>query len=129
MLPRLRGAEMNENDFQLRAIVSKRDGGLEAQLLEIDIAARSQDVDGLLEEIAHAITVTFEIAKDLGNTPFVDILEAPPTFHNQWHDGQGTQQVGWIELAEPVAEALAAALRQRKPIRRIAVTIPKRIAA
>jgi hypothetical protein len=117
---------MQDFDCELHAKVAHRNGGVEAQLVEIDIAARSGSIDGLLAEIRHAIIVTYEIAKDLGETPFVSIL-CPSEICGRLHVQQ-EEQIGVIELPAHVGEALAAALRLHRPITKIPV-FPARKAA
>jgi hypothetical protein len=111
---------MGTNDCQLRAIVKLRDGFLEAQLLEIDIAARGNDISDLLSELSHAITVSYEISTELGETPFANLMPAPLQFHSQWNEAK-CKQIGFIKLSPEVAMALAIALHLRKPIESIPV--------
>jgi len=120
---------VSENDIQLRAVVASRSGGVEAQLLEIDIAARAESVDGLLKEIAHALVVTYDIAAEAGEAPFFDIKPAPADFHARFENNKGGSKVEYINLPDQVAVALATALHARKPIRKIAVTVPTKAAA
>lgn len=104
---------MSEDQKMLRAIVSRWSGGLQAQLLELDIAVQGQTEDDLLLEFAHAITVSYEIATAHGEAPFSSIGEPPKSFKDQWRSC--AMKTGFIELRDDVAIALATALRWRKP--------------
>lgn len=99
----------------LRAIVSRWSGGLQAQLLELDIAVQGESEDQLLAEFAHAITVSYEIAIAHGEAPFSSIGEPPKALRDQWRSTNGMKS-GFIELRSEVALALATALRWRKPV-------------
>jgi hypothetical protein len=102
---------MQPNDCQLRAIIASRDGGMEAQLLEIDIAARGADLDSLLREIGHAITVSYEVSLDLGEAPFSNLMSAPMQFQSQWNDlNHSAKKIGYVSLPEDVGMALASAV-------------------
>lgn len=110
---------MSHDDCSLRAIVTERDGGFEARLLEFEIAVRADSVDHLLREIEHALVVTYEIAHDLGETPFISVLSRRANTDRSWQEDRA--KVDYIELPDEVSEALAAVLRYLKPIRKIAV--------
>jgi hypothetical protein len=111
---------MQQNNCQLRAIVASTDGGFEAQLLELDIAVQSSTVDGLLKELGHALTVSFDVSTELGETPFANLGCAPWNFQRRWHeDGGGIKDEHEIEVPEEVAKALAAILRTPKPVHTI----------
>lgn len=99
----------------LRAMVSRWAGGLQAQLLELDIAVQGADEQQLYAEIAHAITVSYEIAVKHGEAPFSSIGEPPKPIRDQWRPSNASKP-GWIQLREEVAMALATALRWRKPV-------------
>jgi len=106
---------MPEDQNSLRVIVSRWSGGLQAQLLELDIAVQGQTENQLLAEFAHAITVSYEIAKAHGEAPFASIGEPPKSIRDQWRCVPLTTR-HVIELDEEVALALATALRWRKPV-------------
>src|SRR5436853_50612 len=112
---------MNQNTCQLRAIVAERDGGFEAQLLEIDLAARGKSRDEMLAALGHAIHASYEISKEMGETPFININSAPIQFYTTWKVGKSPKQIGIIHLPTEVAEALAIALRVERPISEIPV--------
>jgi hypothetical protein len=115
-------SKMPNTNCQLRAMVVAREGGVEAQLLELDIAAMGRDVPDLLNEIRHALIVTYEIAKELGETPFTSVMPHPAYhFQSRCDDDDSGEEMGTIELPENVGEALAAALHALKPIRAITV--------
>jgi len=111
---------MQEKNCQLSAVVATKDGGVEAQLLEFDIAARGATIEDILEELGYAITLSYEIAMDLGQTPFINLPKAPPHFQMRWNDSPA-KQVGVIDLPEDVGLALAIALHFREPIHQIPV--------
>jgi hypothetical protein len=109
---------MSKNESQLHAHVAVASDNVEVQLRELDIAVRGKNVDDALRELEHAITITYQIALDLGQTPFVDLLTSVNIFESQGHSGK---EFGVINLPEDVGAALAAALRMRKPVRQISV--------
>jgi hypothetical protein len=106
---------MPSDQNTLRAIVSRWSGGLQAQLLELDIAVQGANEDQLLEEFAHAITVSYEIAVAHGEAPFSNIGEPPKPIRDQWRSCN-SMKTGWIKLSPEVSMALATALRWRKPV-------------
>jgi hypothetical protein len=111
---------MHDCECQLTAHVEHRNGGVEAQLLEIDIAAKSDTIPNLLQELGHAIAVSYDIAKEVGETPFVKLLWTAPGLL----DGHGhghAKPLGYITLRKDIAESLAATLRLLKPIDKIPV--------
>ena len=89
---------MSQNNCLLRAVVSPHEGGVEAQLLEIDIAARANDIESLLKELGHAIVASYEIALDLGNR----------------HLGVLNAQAATLNLALPLKERRESSGRKRK---------------
>lgn len=105
----------DDQNNTLRAIVHRCPGGLQAQLLELDIAVQGPDEDQLLAELAHAITISYEIAVAHGEAPFSSIGEPPKAVRDQWRSSNGIRQ-GCITLKAEVAMALATALRWRKPV-------------
>lgn len=110
-----KGDIMPDDQNRLRAIISRWSGGLQAQLLELDIAVQGANEKQLLAEFAHAITVSFEIAKAHGEAPFASVGEPPKSVRDQWRSGT-IKTPGWIELKKEVALALATALRWRNPV-------------
>lgn len=110
-----KGNDMSRDQNMLRAIVSRWSGGLQAQLLELDVAVQGADEDQLLAEFAHAITVSYEIAEAHGEAPFSSIGEPPKAIREQWRSSNVIKS-GCIELRDEVAIALATALRWRKPV-------------
>ncbi len=111
------------DDWTLRALVASMGGGYEARLLDLDIAVRADSEEQILREIEHALVVTYEIARDLGETPFVSVLRHSPR-DERWHE-KGAR-VGSIELPQEVAEALAAVLHRPRPLK--CVTVEKKAA-
>lgn len=109
---------MQQNECKLRAIISPFDGGLQAQLLELDIAVQGATVEEILGEFSHAITTYYEAARDLDEAPFADLDIAPQQYQGRWREGMSSQK-GNIELSEEVALALSTALRTRKRIREV----------
>lgn len=108
---------MPDDQNSLRIIVSRWGGGLQAQLLELDIAVQGQTEDELLAEFSHAITVSYEIAMAHGEAPFASIGEPPKPIRDQWRSApMVAAKRGFIELKEEIALALATALRWRKPV-------------
>lgn len=106
---------MSSDQNTLRAIVTRCAGGLQAQLLELDIAVQGSDEDTLLFEFAHAITVSYEIAVAHGEAPFASVGEPPKAIRDKWRPTT-EMKTGCIELRDEVAMALATALRWRKPV-------------
>lgn len=104
---------------KLSAIVSQCEHGLEAQLLEIDIAVRADTMEGLLSELAYVITVEYRIAKERGKTPFGRIEEAPQEYWDMWKllEASGDiSQTSTLNLSDDVREALAIALHTSVPV-------------
>jgi hypothetical protein len=114
--PESKGDAMSDQNA-LRAIVSRWSGGLQAQLLELDLAVQGENYDRILLEFAHAITVSFEVSVAHGEAPFASIGEPPKAIRDQWRSNEKCCDIttGWIELRDEVAMALATALRWRKP--------------
>lgn len=106
---------MKGDQNMLRAIVTRWAGGLQAQLLELDIAVQGSDEHQVLAEFAHALTVSYEVAVAHGEAPFSSIGEPPKSIRDQWRSSNGMKQ-GCINLSTEVAIALATALRWRKPV-------------
>ncbi len=115
---------MYPSDMCLRAVTTEsRDGWMEAQLLDLDLAIRARTMDGVLAEIEHAIVVLYLAAKKLGTTPFATTPQAPKQFREAWKQaiGGAGSQVGVINLPAEVGEALATALRVSKPAQQVRV--------
>lgn len=110
-----KGDDMLGDQRMLRAIVSRWSGGLQAQLLELDIAVQGENHEQLLAEFAHAITVSYEIAIAHGEAPFSSIGQPPKAISDQWKSSNEIKS-GCIKLRSEVALALATALRWRKPV-------------
>ncbi len=118
----LSGDNMHDQDEipTLRAIVSRWEGGLQAQLLELDLAVQGATQEQLLAEFAHAITVSYEAAMDHKETPFLNMGVPPKSLSAQWKDGQSNRQSSCIALRDDVAIALATYLHiQRSSARRV----------
>ena len=105
---------------RIRALAKLRDhSGVEAQLLDIDIAVRGKDIKEVLAEVKYAIIASYQIAVDLGETPFVNLVDLKTLrFHNQWAD-DASRSVGCIDLPDNVAQALAAVLQRPEPVKQI----------
>lgn len=114
-----RGNDMSADQNSLRAIVTRCQHGLQAQLLELDIAVQGQDEHTLLAEFAHAITVSYEIAMAHGEAPFSSVGEPPKAIREKWR-ASTEMKCGYIELRDEVALSLATALRWRKPVGSVA---------
>jgi hypothetical protein len=114
---------MHAHNLSLRALLTGRDGYIEAQILELDIAVRASSLEGVLEEFQHAIIVLYRAARKLGVTPFVNIPTAPSEFWDRWkdRDGKHADHAGDISLPEEVADALATALRVDRPLQKVPV--------
>lgn len=112
---------MHPHDLTLRGLLYTENDGVEAQLLELDLAVRAHDMNGVIEEFGHAIIVLYEAAIKLGVTPFANIKAAPAEFQEKWVDCNAScsSPVGYISLPEEVAYALAIALRANRPLREI----------
>jgi hypothetical protein len=104
---------VTDGQNKLRAIVSRWSGGLQAQLLELDIAVQGTDLDQILAEFSHAITVSYEIAMDLGEVPFLNLREPPKATRDRWRSCNRTP--GSVKLTKEIVMALATALRWPKP--------------
>ncbi len=111
---------MNSEQNSLRAIVSPWKGGLQAQLLELDIAVQGADEAELLREFAHAITVSYEISIAHQEAPFSNFGEPPKAIRDQWRSSNAIRS-GMIKLRDDVAFALSTALRWRKPAGAVAL--------
>lgn len=119
---------MPSEQNKLRAIVSRWPGGLQAQLLELDIAVHGSSHEELLAEFAHAITVSYEVAVAHKEAPFSSIGVPPKAVQEQWQSKvMKGMKTGEIELEDDIAMALATALRWRKP--EISVTLEEPVAA
>lgn len=108
---------MSQRPKHLHAIVAEFDGLIEAQLLELDIAVQAKSEEALLDELAHAITMEYRIAKHHGKTPFVHLAQAPSEFVRM---GESTKDSDWhcmgeLKLDDAVIEALAVALKVPEP--------------
>jgi hypothetical protein len=106
---------MASDQNKLRAVVSRWSGGLQAQLLELDLAVQGADHDEIFKEFAHAITVSYEIAVAHGEAPFSSIGQPPKAIQDQFVCSKNKEITGWIPLKDEIAMALATALRWRLP--------------
>lgn len=79
----------------LRAIIVYREGFVEAQLLDIDIAATGKDIPELLKKISYTIELRYDVAKILGETPFLSTV--PKEFEEKWKEDSSVF-VGTLEL-------------------------------
>jgi hypothetical protein len=112
------GDNMYDETPTLRAVVSQWKGGLQAQLLELDIAVQGSTHEQILAEFAHAITVSYEVAVMNGETPFVNLGMPPKSIQRRWKSTCPPES-SIIELRDEVASALAAFLQMGRPIRRV----------
>jgi hypothetical protein len=124
---------MQDKNCQLRALVATCDGGIQARLVELEIAAFGKDVNELLKELGHAITVAYRVAKEFGETPFVKFMKEDNKDADLW-DSLSSQNpsspLGSIAVPSEVGEALAAFLRLLTPIRLIQFyQVEKKLAA
>lgn len=103
---------------ELRAIVqSASENVLEARLLGVQIAVTSDSMDGIVEELEWAIAAEYQIAKELGYTPFVNCVDriSSKSDESEWRslDGPNTE-TRTLNLPECVWDALAAAMGSPK---------------
>lgn len=106
---------MPVSPFQLRAIATERDDGIEVQLLELDLAVRAASVDEIADALSYAIDLEYEIAKKVGLTPFVSIDPAPHHFERMWESAATPAESRHLHLRPEVCQALSIALRAKKP--------------
>jgi hypothetical protein len=109
-----KGGLTREQD-QLHAVIAQRDGLIEAQIVEMDVAVGGKTVRDILLEIEHALESEYVLAHRFNRTPFVHLIgRTPAQFAETFADAK-THVMGAIELSERAAETLAAALRFRTP--------------
>ena len=102
----------------LRALVRQTNGIYEAELVELDLCVSSTSEDGLFGAIEYALCLTYQIARERGETPFARITGmASPKVAAQWNWISQSQPAKTrpISLPEEVADALAIALHAAKP--------------
>lgn len=88
-------------------------GLLQARLLELDIAVASDSIDGIIEEIRHALIVEHMLAGEQGRTPFVPILTSPRHSDPDFRSAPKSENRK-VDLPAEVEHDLAIALRRRK---------------
>lgn len=101
---------------QLRAIVRRsEERWFEAQLLELDIAVSADSFEGIIRELQHAIIVEYQVAKELGHTPFANVVvDEPPAELARWWMAGSKGNSREVALPAVVFDALKIALHAPK---------------
>lgn len=89
---------------------------LEAQVLELNIVAVADSIQGVVREIEYLLVLAYHAARDNGLTPFANIVRngpSPQEFKwNAWKDHAEDHE---MHLPQEVRDALQIALRSNKP--------------
>lgn len=95
---------------QLRALIRRSGDLFEARLLELDIAVCADSEDGIMREIEYAISLEYQVARDLGLTPFANLVRRDSSLADLWSQAQGSAKESAISLHPQVLDALLIAI-------------------
>jgi hypothetical protein len=99
----------------IRGVLFEEEGTWSAQLLDYDLAAQSQTLPDLQDEIIRAITVHIAACMQLGRVPFAGFKPAPQRFWDLYEEAAPIES-----RAVPFTLARGAALPPIRPELRVA---------